>query len=87
MTGDDNGLFEYHVGIAIEELIEQGWSKEKVARFLREKAGELDPRTRTKTINPFTVTDEELSKLPEDIQKKVRAIREKFKGPKPKEVS
>lgn len=76
MPKDYDGEFEYDVGSAVDNLIEQGWSKTRLAKMLREKARELcPPKPKKRIINPFKVTDKELSELPEDIQRQVRAIR------------
>ena len=78
----DIGEFGHTVGTAIDELIESGWSEKKVAKFLREKARELDPpKPRAKILTLpkiLSMTNKQIESLPDDIKSKVRKLREEF---------
>lgn len=48
---NDYEKFEYYLRDGIDQLRDtEGWSDQKIARFLREEATSLAPRRRTKTI-------------------------------------
>lgn len=73
---DWEGEFEYEIGQSINSMLDEGWSKTRLAKLLRAKARELlPPKQKKRIIDPFKVSDKELSELPEDIQRQVRAIR------------
>lgn len=72
--------FEFEIDSPLNDFIERGWSKKKLAGFLRKKARELDPpKQRTRVLmlpEVLTMSDKQVEALPENIRQKVKDIRE-----------
>lgn len=74
--------FNYYVGDKIEELREEGWTDGKIAFYLRDLAQSISPRGRKSskiTIDPLKISDEEILKLPKEIQNRIKIMKDKFK--------
>lgn len=82
MTFNENyDKFNYYVGDKVEELREEGWSDGKIAFYLRDLAQSISPRGRKPskiTIDPLKISDEEILKLPKEIQDRIKIMKEKF---------
>ncbi len=78
---EDYTKFDFYIEGGIENLRNEGWSDKKIALCLRNMAQELSPRkikSKKITINPLKISDEEISKLPQDIKNKIKKIKEQF---------
>lgn len=85
--------FNFYIEPGVESLREtEEWKDSKIAFYLRDMAQSLDPKGRKSkkiTIDPLRISDKELLEYPENIQNKVKDIRNKLSsltGSEKKEV-